>query len=61
MMPPWLFDVNMDGVVQEVNVRVLGRILKLVGEHVERFQITQNCFAMTQHSWLTHRISCVDW
>ena len=24
-MSPWLFNVNMDGVVREVNVRVLGK------------------------------------
>ena len=30
VMYPWLFNVNMDGVVQEVNVLVLGKGLELV-------------------------------
>ena len=29
-MSPWLFNVYMDGVVREVNVRVLGKGLELV-------------------------------
>ena len=29
MFPPWLFNVYMDGVVREVNVRVLGKGLEL--------------------------------
>ena len=28
MMSPWLFNVYMDGVVREVNVRVLGKGLR---------------------------------
>ena len=28
MMSPWLFNVYMDGVVQDVNVRVLGKGLE---------------------------------
>ena len=30
LMCPWLFNVYMDGVVREVNVRVLGKGLELV-------------------------------
>ena len=32
VMSPWLFNVYMDGVVREVNARVLGRGFELVGE-----------------------------
>ena len=30
VMSPWLFNVYMDGVVREVNVRVLGKGLELL-------------------------------
>ena len=30
MLSPWLFNVYMDGVVREVNVRVLGKGLELL-------------------------------
>ena len=29
-MSPWLFNVYMDGVVREVNIRVLGKELELL-------------------------------
>ena len=32
VMSPWLFNVYMDGVVREVNVRVLGKDLELLCE-----------------------------
>ena len=34
VMSPWLFDVYMDGVVREVNVRVLGKGLELLSANV---------------------------
>ena len=43
-MSPWLFNVYMDGVVREVNARVLGRGLELVGEN-ERWEVNQLLFA----------------
>ena len=42
VMSPWLFTVYMDGVVQEVNVRVLGKGLELLSG---RFEINQLLFA----------------
>ena len=54
-MSPWLFDVYMDGVVREVNVRVLGRGLQLLSANGGRFEINQLLFAETR--WR----SCVYW
>ena len=52
-MSPWLFKVYMDGVVREVNVRVLGKGLELpsakglelLSENGARFEINQLLFA----------------
>ena len=44
-MSPWLFNVYMDGVVQEVNVRVLGKGLELASANGGRFEINQLLFA----------------
>ena len=52
-MPPWLFNVYMDGVVREVNVRVLGSCqawelglgLELLSANGGRFEINQLLFA----------------
>ena len=33
-MFPWLFNIYMDGVIREVNVRVLGKGLELLSEMV---------------------------
>ena len=44
-MSPWLFNVYMDGVVQEVNVRVLGKWLVLLSANGGRFEINQLLFA----------------
>ena len=41
MVLPWLFNVYMDGVVREVNTRVLGVWLKLLGVNGGRFEINQ--------------------
>ena len=45
VMSPWLFNVYMNGVVQEVNVRMLGKGLELLSANVGRFEINQLLFA----------------
>ena len=45
VMSPWLFNVYMDGVVREVNVRVLGKGLELLSVNGGRFEINQLLFA----------------
>ena len=40
-MSPWLFNVYMDDVVREVNVRVLGKGLELLSANGGRFEINQ--------------------
>ena len=45
VMSPWLFNVYMDGVVGEVNVRVLGKELELLSANGGRFKISQLLFA----------------
>ena len=45
VMSPWLFNVYMDDVVQEVNVRVLGKGLELLNANGGRFKINQLLFA----------------
>ena len=45
VMSPWLFNVNMDGVVRDVNVRVLGKGLVLLSANGGRFEINQQLFA----------------
>ena len=44
-MSPWLFNVYMDGVVRDVNVRVLGKGLELLNANGGRFEINQLLFA----------------
>ena len=44
-MSPWLFNVYMDGVVREVNVRVLGKRLEPLSANGGRFEIDQLLFA----------------
>ena len=44
-MSPWLFNVYMDDVVREVNVRVLGKGLELLSANGGRFEINQQLFA----------------
>ena len=41
VMSPWLFNVYMDGVVREVNVRVLGKGLELLCANGGSFEINQ--------------------
>ena len=45
VMSPWLFNVYMDGVVREVNVRVLGKGLELLSANGGRFEMKQLLFA----------------
>ena len=44
-MSPWLFNAYMEGVVREVNVRVLGKGLELLSANGGRFEINQLLFA----------------
>ena len=44
-MSPWLFNVYMDDVVQEVNVRFLGKGLELLSANGGRFDLNQLLFA----------------
>ena len=44
-MSPWLFNVYMDGVIREVNVRVLGKWLGMLSANGGRFEINQQLFA----------------
>ena len=45
VLSPWLFNVYMDGVVGEVNVRMLGKGLELLRANDGRFEINQLLFA----------------
>ena len=45
VMSPWMFDVYMDGVVREVNLRVLWKWLELLSVNGGRFEINQLLFA----------------
>ena len=45
VISPWLFNVYMDGVVREVNVRVPGKGLELLSANSGRFEINQLLFA----------------
>ena len=44
-MSPWLFNVYMDGVFREVNVRMHGKGLELLSANGGRFDINQLLFA----------------
>ena len=41
LMSPWLFHIYMDGVVKEVNVRVLEKGVELLSANGRRFEINQ--------------------
>ena len=45
VMSPWLFNLYIDGVVREVNARVLGRGLKLVDGNDNEWELNQFLFA----------------
>ena len=44
-MSPWLFNLYIDGVVREVNTRVLGRGLKLIDGNDNEWELNQLLFA----------------
>ena len=48
VMSPWLFNLYIDGVVREVNARVLGRGLELIDASENAWQLNQLLFAMIQ-------------
>ena len=50
----------MDGVVREMNVRVVGKGLELLSANGFRFETNQLLFADDTAQWLTQRRSCVD-
>ena len=41
VMSPWLFNMYMDGVIREVNERVLGRGVELVGREGDVWRVNQ--------------------
>ena len=43
-MSPWLFNLYIDGVVREVNARVLGKGLKLVDGNANEWELNQLLF-----------------
>ena len=49
MISVWLFNVYMDGVVREVNVRVLAKKLEFLSINSGRFEINLLLLQMTQH------------
>ena len=49
MMSPWQFNIYMDVVVREVNVRVIGKGLELLSANGRSVEINQLLFAMIQH------------
>ena len=44
-MSPWLFNIYMDGMDREVNVKVLGKGLELLSANGSRFGMKQLLFA----------------
>ena len=47
-MSPWMFNVYKDGVVRNVNVRVLGKWLELLSTNGGKFQINQLLLQLEQ-------------
>ena len=45
MMSPLLLNINIDGVVREVNVRVIGKWLEMLSAYSGWFEINQLLFA----------------
>ena len=45
VMSPWMFNLNMDGVVREVSASVMGRGLELLGANGQSWQLSQFLFA----------------
>ena len=50
-MSPWLFNMHMDGVVGEVNERVLGRGVELVGWEGDVWRVNQLLYADDSADW----------
>ena len=68
MISPWLFNVHMNGVVREVNVRVFGKGLELLRTNGGRFEINQPLFADdtalvadSEEKFLNWRVSLVEY
>ena len=61
VISPFLFNVFVDGVVWELNVRVLGNGLELLSVNEGRFEINQLLFADDTALVVDTRRSCVDW
>ena len=61
VMSPWLFNVYMDGVVREVNVRVLRKELELLSANGGRFEINQLLFADDTALVADSEDKVVDW
>ena len=60
-MSPWLFNVHMDGVVREVNVRVLEKGSELLSANGSRFEINRLLFADDTALVADSEENCVDW
>ncbi len=50
-MSTWMFNVYMDGVVREVNARMLGRSLSLTNGDDREWNLSQLLFADDRHWW----------
>ena len=57
----WLFNVYMDGVVRDLNARVLGKGLELQSVNYSRFEINQLLFADNTARVADSEQKCVDW
>ena len=60
VMSPWLFNLYIDGVVREVNARVLGRGLKLVDGTDNEWELNQLLLRMILWWWQTLRENCAS-
>ena len=59
-MSTWLFNVYIDGVVQEVNTGVLGEWLELLRENGGRFQLKPAVIFAEDTTLMAQRRSWVD-
>ena len=50
VMSPWLFTLYIDGVVREVNARVLGRGLKLIDGNGNEWELNQMLFVTMSYN-----------
>ncbi len=58
VMSPWLFNVYMDGIMREVNARVLDRCLSLVNADGREWNLNQLLYA---HWWLIQKGGRDSW